>query len=542
MYAGRYTLFRCQGAVLELFGNAEGSSEDASNFVAFDAGRFGDLGLDVGDRHARVLVGRRGAGKSRYLRALELDAGRIDGDGLLVFPQKDESIWIPQMRWLHSAYPERFERIDIWRQLWGCAVYASLASYLVYMHAPSRRSIHASDEDREFLRLFCDRHLGGTRVPMPIVAVMNQFLHRFQDRSRLGSFIANAMWHEVEDRVLRSVASSTPIGCYVDTLDETYAASPAAATDCQVGLLQWLARKYIDTTVSNRIHVVVTVRDTVFAAFSSGEHGRRYNRAAFIRCLDWSDEAAEYFLRRKIGMLPRSARAKPNEKDDPFLNWLGVSKVSNERRGGEEERVGDFIVRHTRFLPRDCVEIANALGQYVARRVAAGQAVDPETIPQIVMDEAKAVCAKTLETVADHMVSLDPDHDRAVINNGFRQQVKGAIQSTFVPALGSERFSRRTLEGADAAYTDAIGGWTVSADGKEVMLSDILWLHGLLGYEDTNGPRPVVKYFSSTRDLRSHGGFEKPRAEHYYLHSALLGDAGLTVNRDPPIVEALSPE
>lgn len=526
---------------MDLFGNADGAAEGAQGFIHLEP-RWGDIALKASNRKVRILVGRRGAGKSRYLRAMERDATRQDGDGLLVFPQRDESVWISEMRWLHRTYVEGHERIETWRRLWGCAIYTSLASYLLNFSPPAGTSVNMRQEDREFFGRFCAEHLDKSTVSFPVVSVLNQFLKRYQDRSRLDSFIADAAWVELEDRVLKAISVSTPIGCYIDTLDETFASSPSAATDCQVGLLLWMLRKFLDPNVSNRVHLVVAIRDTVFASLMQSEHGRRYNRSEIIRCLDWTDDAAAFFLNQKIGMLPPTAKASPHEKTSPIKGWLGFDVVENEMREGREEQISDLIVRHTRFLPREIIEIGNALGRYVEHRLAEGLPIEQGAIPQIVMDEAKLLSDLALETAADHMIALDSDHGRTVVSNGFRQSVIRAIDDVFIPALRDERFSKAMLLHAEKAFTDAVGGWAPKFDWRPVSLGEVLWLHGLIGFEDRSGPQPVAKYFSSTKSLRSYVSGELPDADHYYIHSALLRNNRTTISPTPPIVESADAE
>jgi hypothetical protein len=526
---------------MELFGNADGAAEGAQGFIQLDSS-WGDIGLKAGNRRARILVGRRGAGKSRYLRAMERDAGRQDGDGLLVFPQRDESVWISEMRWLHRTYSENHSRIEAWRRLWGCAVYTSLASFLLNFTPPIGTSINMRDEEREFFRKVCGLHLEVANVGFPIVAVLNHFLKRYQDRSRLDSFLADPVWIELEERVLKAISVSTPIGCYVDTLDETFAASPAAATDCQVGLLLWMLRKFLDPNVSNRIHLVVTVRDTVFASLMQSEHGPRYNNSDIIKCLDWTDDAAEHFLREKADLIPQHLRASQKAKADPIAAWLGFDMVANEMRDGVKERVADLIVRHTRFLPREIIQIGNAVGRYVQGRLEQNAPIEPGEIPPIVMDEAKLLSDAALETATDHMMALDSNHDRTVVSNGFRQAVIRAINNVFIPGLREERFTRAMLVNAEAAFSHEVGGWSPTFDWRSISLGEVLWLHGLIGFEDRTGPQPVAKYFSSTKSLRSHISGELPEADHYYLHAALLGANRIVVGAKPPIVESAAPE
>lgn len=526
---------------MPLFGNADGSTEAKETFIRFDD-RWGDIAFRPSDRQVRVIVGRRGAGKSRYIRAMERDAGRQDGDRLLVFPQKDESIWISEMRWLHHTYADQHERLETWRRLWGHAVYASLATYFLNFSEPSGTSITIRNEDRAFFLEICKQLFDKATVATPIVTVLNQFLARYSDRSRLDSFLKENFWTELEERVLNTSATSTPIACYIDTLDETFAAAPAAATDCQVGLLLWMLRKFQDPNVSNRFHIVVTVRDTVYASLMQGEHGPRYNRTDLIRCLDWTDDAADLFLMKKIEALPPRVRIAPKDKSNEEIRWLGIDHIVNDVRNGEAEPVRSMIIRHTRFLPREIIEIGNALGSYIEDCIADGIAVDNASIAHIIMDTGRQLALRAVETATDHMVALDQDHGRTVANDRFRQAVIRAIDRVFIPSLKAERFTPDELRFAEKKFTDEIGGWSPNFDWRAVSLGEVLWLHGLIGFEDLSGPGPIVKYFSSTRSLRSHLSMELPEADHYYLHSALIRPKKMDIEPVAPIVESAVPE
>lgn len=517
------------------FGKVDGAAESASGFVRFESTRWGDISLQPNDRKVRVLVGRRGSGKSRYLRAIERDASHSEVNRMLVFPQRDQKIWITQMRWLHRAYPETHERIEAWDKLWGCAIYASIASYLVNFKNPVGTSTNLRLDERDYLAKFCKDQLGSSTVCVPIVYALNHFIKRYQDKSRLESFCAEPFWIEIEDRVLKAISDATPIACYVDTLDDTFAASPAASTDCQVGLLEWILRKALDTHVSNRVHVVVAVRDTVYAALMQTEHAQRYSGDG-IRCLDWSRSAADYFLREKIKLLPSEARIGQDQKSDPIKGWLGTSTIQNPVRGGVEEAIADLIVRHTRFLPREIIAIGNDISQYIVAQKETGEAANTDVISDLIMARAHSSSEEALDTVADHMIAMDGDHDRTVISDGFRERVRRAIQDTFINKLKDERFRREVLDDAEAAFVDELGGWRPSADWRLSSLGEVLWLHGLIGYEDETGFSPIVKYFSSSRDLNSDTSGRLPKANYYYLHSSLLKPTKMGIEAKPPVV------
>lgn len=525
-----------------LFGHADGGVEGSHGFIKLDR-RWGDIALDPTNRRIRILVGRRGAGKSRYLRAMERETSarreERTGESLLVFPQRDESVWIAQMRWLHRQYPEEAERLDTWRKLWGSAIYVSLATYLINFVAPAGTSINVSQQDREILERYCVDALGTkAAVSYPIVAVLNQILKRFGDRSRLESFLGQASWVALEHYVLKAIAGTTPIACFVDTLDDTYAAAPAAATDCQVGLLLWMMKKFVDPHTTNRLHIVVTVRDTIFAKLVQSEHGLRYDRSDLLTCLDWTKDAAATFFCEKVAGLPSNVRVAPGTKDSPVESWLGFETVPSYLRDHSHEAVVDLLVRHTRFLPREIIVIGNAVGKHVVECLRTKRPVEERVVYQIILSEARRLAELALETAVDHLMALDSQHDSAIVDRKFRESVLQAITKKFIPALKHERFTGDILMSAEESFTAEVGGWSAIFDQKKITLGEILWLHGLIGIEDISGPEPIARYFSSTKSLRSLVSGVLPKANNYYLHSSLLLTDKILLDPKPPRVEA----
>ena len=108
--------------------------------------------------------------------------------------------------------------------------------------------------------------------------------------------------------------------------------------------------------------------------------------------------------------------------------------------------------------------------------------MEPATIAQIVMHEAKLQADLALGTATDHMMALDSHQGRAAVVNEFRQSVIQAIDNVFIPALRKERFKRETLVQANKAFSEAVGGWSPTLERKAISLGEVLWLHGLIGF------------------------------------------------------------
>ena len=152
-----------------------------------------------------------------------------------------------------------------------------------------------------------------------------------------------------------------PLCFYLDALDEHFERAPVQWLACQKGLCRQVLQL---SDVFPRLHVVISVRDLVFAALSDSEHLTRYKRTYKIRALDWDYSAISHLFEHKLKHLPREYQLQRNAVD-PVERWLGIRAILVCGLGGRqrEEPVKDYLLRHTRstVIPRDLVQLGNAL-------------------------------------------------------------------------------------------------------------------------------------------------------------------------------------
>lgn len=520
------------------FGSPDGAAEDAGSFVNFqDIGRWRDLALRDGDRRARILVGRRGSGKSRYLRKLQIS---IRDEKLLDYAQRDTKISLRHLTWLHKVFPERAARLEAWENLWQCAIYAGLATFLLYNSSCSPLPI--SDEHRAFLEK--SRLVPEGPKDMPIVAVLNDILLRYGDRSRLELYLADPNWHAIEGLVLEALGSLPAIFCFIDALDDNYAEAPVESTDAQLGLINWIMRKVSDASVTNRLHVVVTVRDVFYAALLDSDNGQRYNDRLHIRCLDWDEHSSSYYLQQKIALLNRAFCVNPDGAiDAPMKRWLGFERIRNVKRGGIEERVEEYILRHTRFLPREINELGNRISQQIRLAKSGRERLDPESVSRTIASTARNFARDIIKEVAYHLAALDgvrgpAEADGRLSREGeYRRMMTEAVDK-FLRSLVTEKFSAKDLREAENAFWTDIPWWSAQVAGQEILVQDVLWQHGLIGYRKGGDREQWVRYFNSAVWADGDLSARLPKVEHYYLHSALLDIYSPVIEPLPPIAHA----
>ena len=170
----------------EPFGSPDGAAREPGTFVEFDSIlHWQDLALPASDRTARILVGRRGSGKSRYLRRIELDAE----DSNVVFSQPAEFINSVHLKFVHSAFPDRDERLEVWERTWNAAIYSSLCSFLLFHNKiPTGKSLNVSTETKDFLDTKRQKFFWADNRPRPVVQSLNEILRRKSSINTLLSF------------------------------------------------------------------------------------------------------------------------------------------------------------------------------------------------------------------------------------------------------------------------------------------------------------------------------------------------------------------
>jgi hypothetical protein len=261
------------------------------------------------------------------------------------------------------------------------------------------------------------------------------------------------------------------------------------------------------------------------SAVYRSEHAPRYYDEPHIRILGWSKESIEYLLLEKLRRLDQSYFMAPDGYANPVEAWLGTPVVSNQARR-VHERVTDYLLRHTRLIPRDVVSLGNAICMEIVRQKAAGRAEFPQADLRAVVARASKRFGDSQLAQASNQVAADtmpPDAARNEYTEvytstleyltGIDQQVRDIIRE-----VGQDRFSREELELV-----------SMQADGKfdsATSLPSVLWQNGLLGYVEAGGEAR----FYSHADMDQ---FDLPMARGYVFHPCVIDSVGIDGVGDP---------
>jgi len=500
------------------FGIADGHRADIDddNFVEVDP-LIAQLGLtsQPDDRAARIIVGRKGSGKTVYLRRFQASAGTEDSvHAVPIDPDTPTTGEIVQFAHWNRGY----DLTEQWSSAWRAAILRALCSHA--LHSPHLSPHGGEDARRELAKTAVDL-MPGVNTPRSPYNQLSELIHGHKSGHHLELTLRQPRWGDFEYWLSEFTKQAPPIFFYLDAVDEEYRKAPNYWMRCQKGLFYQVMRLLRDPVFGNRLHVVISVRDSVFSSVLRSEHATRYRTDPHIRVLAWDRPAIEYFLVQKMERL-----------DPAFMmltggallsEWLGRSTIRNEARGVEEP-LGDYLVRHTRLLPRDMILMGNALCASVARAKSAGE---------------KSVGEAEIRSIVEMVAAWFGTEQLAICGNQIVGDLlpHGAAQGDLRRYTASDEYNRDTserIEGLlrlfgddqfDSSRLEVLAQRGRKEFGEKIDLPTVLWQNGLLGFGDARvGPEDWI--FHGVEDVdRFHVPLDRDR---YAFHPSLLDALGIS--------------
>ena len=500
------------------FGNPDGSRADIedliSEFVDFGGDpAYGHLATRANDSMVRVIVGKLGAGKTVYLRRLQDFQSRQDSVYADV-PQQSlpkTEVVVKACQWFSDSV-----LVEKWMQIWERAIMRTLASHLLCR--PELRH-QLRDEQAEEMEQSYGRLLDDFRRPRSIYTQVRDIINQRQTAHQLSAYLDDPLWDDLEDLLGEVVGQCKPIYFYLDALDEEFSHAPMYWLKCQEGLFYQVMRMLRDHRLGGRLHIVVCIRDIVTSSVYRSEHAPRYYNEPHIRVLTWDRSSLLYLLQKKLQRLPPSLLMRRAASGPPTIgDWLGVNGQWPGPDG--DGTIEDYLLSHTRLIPRDIISLGNELNEEVLRQKQAGhEGLPPAALAGVAQRCAKrfgdsqlAQCANQISS--DLMPKNAALHDYSELFTSTQAYISGVQEDvrSFVRMIGVDRFSRGDLEAlqevADLHFE------------KATDLASVLWQNGLLGYVDESGRRR----FYSMGDVEEF--HFPPEVGTYVLHPCLVYTVG----------------
>lgn len=509
------------------FGDPEGARSNIDeSFVKFEGSEWGDLAMEADDRQARVIVGSKGSGKTVYLRRLH--ANTLNDNA--VYAERAISTDPPETKdVIRFCEDEPHSQLtESWSKAWHRAILRATISHLCFS---KQLTIHLTpDVPSRFLKLY-KRLLGTWRRPRSIYDQMSAILGEYRRHEDVHRYLNDELWGDLENDLAIHLADLPPLFFYLDYLDEKFEAAPLHWHRCQLGLFHRVMTILRDQALGGRLHVIIAVRDMVYSSLLRSEHRGRYIEQPHIRLLSWDAQAITYLLDRKIDAAGREYHMG-SDQPRPIDKWLGSPKVRNSRRNIEEDAY-QYVLRHTRLLPRDIVTLGEKVCSLIAKTKQRGApSLNEHELRDVIRLVAKGFGLEQLEICARHVAALTMPRGAArgewaefyVGNADYNNEMQDAIVRLLREDATKDRLSRDELDRFSVAARQCIA--------EDVDLPSVLWQNGLLGFVDGNqdGGRDV--FFPISGEL----GFTLPRDQkEYVFHSCLIDAVGLKAVGSKPV-------
>jgi hypothetical protein len=300
---------------------------------------------------------------------------------------------------------------------------------------------------------------------------------------------------------------------------------------CQEGLFYQVMRLLRDAKLGGRLHIVICIRDLVLSSVFRSEHQTRYREEPHISLLKWDRTAVLYFLQRKIEQLEAKYFTADPDLGRTLTSWLGLSSIHNRGRNIDEP-IEQYLLRHTRLLPRDIVTLGNYLCREISKNKTYTNILSPNEIVETCVHNAAKVFGDEQLTICGNQISSNimPEHAAthgySEVYTGDKEHIRRVTDDlkTLVRAIGKDHFLwRELMEQKDLSRS--------LFDDRADPFS-VIWQNGLLGYLEETGTRKRVVFYSE--DAMDDFNLPEGKTE-YVFHSCLIDSAGIRAVGDPVV-------
>lgn len=499
----------------DFFGDPDGARADLDDYIDL-----GTLHRSMRRRErTRVVIGRKGSGKTLYLRKFrdELTKSQsvlLFGSATTQLPTTEDIVRVAH--W----FPERL-LTEVWQLAWSRAILASLASYVIH---DGRLKAHLPDDESARMEKDFRPILGSSRSGRSPLTTLRMIVNGRSTGDSLFRYLNDILWDDLESRLGSLLPDLPPIYFILDAIDEEFAKAPAYWMRCQKGLFYETMRMLRNPELGGRLHVVISIRDIVFHSVFQSEHASRYVADPHITTLDWSYESACAFLDAKIERLGQGQWLGATQPHS-LQSWVGITHVTNSR--GDREDVYSFLFRHTQCLPRDVVVFGNIFGALCQKKPETKSDVREAVFKEAVADVARLSGLTQLAVVANQVIAdeipLEASRFDFMASYLSVDEYRYSRLDELSRIIGRAKYLRVGREEITALQESGMASFGAPD------LASVLWQSGLLGVEEEKEAQP--RFFSMDRL----GRMRLPSEAHSFVfHPSMREVAGLKA-RGPAI-------
>ena len=495
-------------------------------FVRFDnEALWGGLATRKVDRSARIIVGRKGSGKTLYLRRLQIAASA------------DPSLYTDEIRreglTTESviAFCQMFQEnvlTEKWIQLWRKAILLSACSHILC--APKLKDVvpaELAEQLRDNYKPIVPKFI----TPVSAYNQVTRIIESHDTTNKLRAYFNHELWEQLEWTLSEHINNLPPLCFYLDAVDDEFENAPMYWLRCQKGLFHATIRLLRDDKFGSRLLIFIGIRDLVLSSALQSEHSVRYLSEPHIRILTWNRDAIRHLLKRKIEALDEEFFLESTTNGKSLAAWLGRENIVNFARKVEEP-LEQYLLRHTRFLPRDIIILGNHLCAVVQRAKNTLNTIHfDEMIRRAVSETARelgneqlTICSKQL--VADQIPEDAGRYQFADSYISVKEYARGVSDDlvTLIASIGKDRFKLDDLVNATHLAK--------SLFGERSDAFSVLWQNGLLGYVEKRGGKSKPVFYSEDRMNDFRLPYDK---KEYVFHSCLIDSVSIRAIGKHPV-------
>lgn len=318
-------------------------------------------------------------------------------------------------------------------------------------------------------------------------------------------------WVSLREALIRVTAGARELYLFIDAIDDNFRHAPAYWLQCQRGLFYAVMNLMRTESLSNKLHVVISIRDLVLSSILRSEHGARYMNDEAITTLRWNFESCARFLQAKLEQLEPKYFVDPTNRS--VASFFGRATIHNKMRELDEP-IEQYVIRHTRLSPRDVILIGNLIIEEAEELDRLPRELNDQAIRHAVSRSARIASKGVLAQVANQVAtnsmpwSSSRHHFTEVYTQADEYSADGLIRElmSVLYTIESEVFGREAL---DRLSEEAQTRW-----GPSAYLTDVLWQNRLLGVLDDGAPL----FYEGAKDDET----TLPDADFYILNPILL--------------------
>lgn len=467
------------------FGNPDGASVELEELLEdFVSMNINTMQLEAGSINQRIIIGSKGSGKTICLRKVRAELSTRND---IYITEIDRDFPMTSQITNFAEGNSKEDMREIWMAVWELAIIRSLASYLLEDTEYSAELIKA---DLELLEEYRRKLFAKDLCPLLLGAEVKRILSETSNVESFRQYRQRTEWDELTQLLNKIVLKTKKICFFVDSIDEEYENNPALWKGVQEGLFYEVIRIQKKNWGGSHVNIYLAMRGDILESLARKSNYVALYSHPSLNKMNWNHKYAKQFFLEKLQKMDDGYFINQNGSKT-IERWLTKQKIVIDRQTHEEMDLIEYILDHTRFLPRDIVIIGNALAEIKSELEYEPDGNVTELIYKHVQDSAKQFGIEMANICANNMrktIKKFLGQEQSFYTSDQEYDVSpGQVLLDLIQKNMSQDMSWNQL----IAFQKEITG--TQPDNNKVL--NILWHNGIVGYIRTNAQGETEKVF-----------------------------------------------